>query len=190
MYVGEVQANGQCFLSRRNTLIASGALTAAKASLCEDITMVRRLAECGEPVGFYEAEDLVEVFMYENWRAIWNNWPRSLPMRDQYFGWPEALGLIKILILQALPLIVFVIGWLTGAPPWLLIISGILTSVRLGILIGTARAYPARPWTYWLSPLFDLPVVLRIWQMALRRKHRWRGRTYMRKSDGSFELTP
>lgn len=186
----KVQANGQCFLSRRAILIESGALTAARASLCEDITIVRRLAEYGEPIGFYEAEGLIEVLMYENWREIWNNWPRSLPMRDQYFGWPEALGLIKIVILQALPLIVFILGWMTSAPSWLLILAGILLSVRLGILFGTARAYPDRPWTYWLSPLFDLPVVLRVWQMALRREHRWRGRTYMRQPDGTFELAP
>ena len=185
-----VQANGQCFVSRRELLIETHALAAAQASLCEDITIVRRLAECGHAVGFFEAENLIDVAMYENWREIWNNWPRSLPMRDQYFGWREAVGLVKILLLQALPLPGFIVGLLFDFPFWLLLMLGLLTAIRLGILVGTARAYPDRPWTYWLSPLFDLPVVLRIWQLALRRKQHWRGRTYVRRHDGTFEPTP
>ena len=59
--------------------------------------------------------------------------------------------------------------------------------IRLGILFGVARAYPDRPWAYWLSPIADLPVVLRIIQFALRRRHRWRGRTYRRGKGGVFE---
>ncbi len=39
-----------------------------------------------------------------------------------------------------------------------------LVAVRLGVLFGTARAYRRLPWTYWLSPLSDLPVALRIWR--------------------------
>jgi dolichol-phosphate mannosyltransferase len=39
-----------------------------------------------------------------------------------------------------------------------------------------ARAYAGRPSTYWLSPLADLPVALRLWRMARRRHHTWRGR--------------
>jgi hypothetical protein len=33
-----------------------------------------------------------------------------------------------------------------------------------------------RPWTYWLSPLADLPVALALFVSALRRRHTWRGR--------------
>jgi dolichol-phosphate mannosyltransferase len=52
--------------------------------------------------------------------------------------------------------------------------------VRLGVLVGTARAYTWRPWTYWLSPLADLPVAVQLWRNALRRTHVWRGRTVVR----------
>jgi dolichol-phosphate mannosyltransferase len=182
-----VQANGQCFFSRRETLLDTGAFRAAQSSLCEDITIVRRLAECGEAVGFYEAGDLAGVTMYEHWRETWRNWPRSLPMRDQYFGWREAAGLFGVLVVQALPLPVFALGIALGAPLWLIGASGFLLALRLGVLFGLARAYPKKPWTYWLSPLFDLPVVLRIIQCALRRRHSWRGRTYVRRKGGVFE---
>ena len=184
----KVQANGQCFFTRRALLLETKALLAARSSLCEDITIARRLAECGEDVGFYEAEDnLVEVRMYGSWKETWNNWPRSLPMRDQYFDWKHAVRLLSALLLQAMPLPALALGLLFGAPLWFLGAAAFLCAIRIGVLCGVARAYPRRPWTYWLSPLFDLPVAARILQTALRRRHRWRGRVYVRRRGGVFE---
>jgi len=54
------------------------------------------LVERGEAIGFYEAHGLAEVFMYGDGREAWENWPRSLPMRDQYFGWRQAVGHIGL----------------------------------------------------------------------------------------------
>jgi dolichol-phosphate mannosyltransferase len=182
-----VQANGQCFFAPRRILLRTEAFRAAQASLCEDITIVRRLAECGEQIGFYESDGLVEVKMYENWRETWDNWPRSLPMRDQYFGWRETIGMLGVLVVQALPIPTLILGVLFRWPLPVLILAALLSMIRLGILSGVARAYPNRPWTYWLSPIADLPVSLRIFQFALRRNHRWRGRTYRRGKGGVFE---
>ena len=72
-------------------------------------------------------------------------------------------------------------------PLLLLVVAGFFLMIRLGVLFGVARAYPSRPWTFWFSPLADLPVVLRIIQFALRRSHSWRGRTYRRGKGGVFE---
>jgi dolichol-phosphate mannosyltransferase len=186
--VSRVQANGQCFLSRRETLFRTQALNAARASLCEDVTMARRLVECGETVGFYEAEpSLITVGMYATAKETWDNWPRSLPLRDQYFGWRQACGLFAALLLQALPLPALIVGFGLSVSLWVQLLAGSLLALRIGILIGTARAYPARPWTYWLSPACDLPVVVRILQFALRRRHRWRGRAYIRQRGGRYE---
>jgi dolichol-phosphate mannosyltransferase len=182
-----VQANGQCFISRRETLIRTEAFAWAQASLCEDITIARRLAECGEIVGFYEAGALVEVSMYRHWRETWHNWPRSLPMRDQYFGWREMIGLLGVLFLQALPLPAFILAWIFAAPFWFLTLAAVLLLMRVGVLCGTARAYAKRPWSYWLSPLWDLPAALRVIQSALARRHTWRGRSYIRGKGGKFE---
>ncbi len=185
--IHKVQANGQCFLSPRKLLLETDAFRAAQTSLCEDITIVRRIAAWGAAVGFYESDGLVDVAMYNHWRETWNNWPRSLPMRDQYFGWREVVGLIGILLVQALPLPAFLLGVILSAPLWLLILSGFLLTIRIGVLFGLARAYPTKPWTYWLSPLADLPVVLRIIQFGLRKHHSWRGRAYVRRKGGAFE---
>ena len=183
----KVQANGQCFLSRREILVKTEAFRAAQSSLCEDITIARRLADCGEAVGFYESDGLVEASMYRDWRETWRNWPRSLPMRDQYFGSREAAGLLAVLLVQALPLPLFILGWIWGAPSWFFSVTAPFVLIRFGVLGGVARAYPNRPWTYWLSPLWDLPVAFRLIQSALARRHSWRGRSYIRGKGGRFK---
>ena len=55
-------------------------------------------------------------------------------------------------------------------------VAAILTCVRAGVLAGAARAYVQPPWTYWFSPLADVPVALALFASALRRRHVWRGR--------------
>lgn len=182
-----VQANGQCFFSRRDVLLSTGAFAAARASLCEDVTIARRLAECDKAVGFYEADALIEVQMYRDWRDTWANWPRSLPMRDQYFGAPEAVGLLEVLFVQALPLPLLIIATLLGAPPWTLALNSGLLAARCGVLVGAARAYPGRPWTYWLSPLLDMIAAVRLIGSAVSRNHKWRGRSYVRRPGGTYE---
>ena len=149
----QVQANGQCFFSPRDTLLRTNAFRAAQLSLCEDITIARRLAECGEAIGFYESDGLVWVRMYEDWHETWRNWPRSLPIRDQYFGWREAAGLLEVLLVQSLPLPLLFIAYTVGASGWVVAVNLILGLTRLGVLMGIARAYEWRPWTYWFSPL-------------------------------------
>lgn len=57
-----------------------------------------------------------------------------------------------------------------------LAVNAALLMARLGVLLGTARAYPRRPWTYWLSPLADVPAAAELGRSALRRRHVWRGR--------------
>jgi dolichol-phosphate mannosyltransferase len=185
----QVQANGQCFIARRATLLETEAFQAARQSLCEDITIVRHLAERGEAVGFYETTGLVEVSMYGDWRETWSNWPRSLPMRDQYFDWHEALGLLEVMIVQALPLPMLIAGSMVSAPQWFIALNTLLVLMRLGVLASVARAYQCRPWSYWLSPLCDVPAAMKLVQSALSRRHRWRGRSYVRGKSGRYEPT-
>jgi len=197
--VGDVQANGQCMLFRRAALEAVGGFAAVRESICEDITIARLLVARGYAVGFYEAGDLVSVRMYTGWRETWRNWTRSLPMRDCFWGWRGALGLLEVVFAQALPLPMFV-ALATGLAFWLrgngasgvfgapvgvalaagLIVEGALLAVRLGTLVGAARAYRRRPWSYWLSPLCDVPASAQLCVSALRRRHVWRGRVLVR----------
>ena len=182
-----VQANGQCFISSRDILLKTDAFRAAQLSLCEDFTIARRLAECGEAVGFYESDGLVETRMYLGYCETWHNWPRSLPTRDRYFSWREATGLLEVLLVQSLPLPLLSVAYAIGASGWIIAVNLTLSLTRLGALMGVARAYEWRPWTYWFSPLLDLPVALRLITSALRRRQVWRGRVYVRRAGGTFE---
>jgi len=182
--VDEVQANGQCFLARREVLERIGGFAAVRESICEDITLARMLVDAGHEVGFFEAGDLVSVRMYPDWQATWRNWPRSLPMRDRYFGVRGIVGLAEVLLVQALPIpLLALTGLGRTRTPGLMQVNLVLLITRLGILAGTARAYTHRPLTYWLSPLADLPVALRLIASALQREHTWRGRTLVRGGD-------
>jgi dolichol-phosphate mannosyltransferase len=183
----QVQANGQCFISPRETLLKNDAFRAAQLSLCEDITIARRLAECGQAVGFYESDGLVGARMYQGYCGTWRNWPRSLPTRDRYFSWREVTGLLEVLLVQSLPLPLLSIDYAIGASGWIVAVNLTLSLTRLGALMGVARAYEWRPWTYWFSPLLDLPVAVRLIASALRRRQVWRGRVYVRRADGTFE---
>lgn len=177
----EVQANGQCFLVKRALLERCGGFACGRASLCEDVTLARTLVAAGHAVGFYEAGDLVRAEMYQTWQETWHNWPRSLPMHDHFSGWQTLVGWLEIVLVQALPLpLCLVLLRNRRRACGLLWLNGLCVALRLGVLFGTARAYRRCPWSYWLSPLCDLPVALKLASSALRRRHTWRGRTLVR----------
>ena len=178
--VQDVQANGQCFLVRRTTLERVGGFAAVRDEICEDVTLARLLVEHGEEVGFYEAGDLVSVQMYPDARATWQGWTRSLPMRGRYWGAAGVTGLIEMLFVQALPIPLLLL-FRGSAPAWTRTVNVSLAFTRLGVLAGTARAYERKPWTYWLSPLADLPVALAVIASAYRRVYVWRGRKVSRR---------
>jgi dolichol-phosphate mannosyltransferase len=174
-----VQADGQCFFVRRSALLDTGAVAAAHASRCEDVTIARVLVTSGIPVGFFEAGELAGVEMYANLAECWQNWPRSLPMRDAFTRPLDlVLALAEIGLVQALPLALAL--WLAARgdrESALFRVNAALAALRLGTLAGTRRAYLETPWTFWLSPATDLSVAARIALSAFSREERWRGRT-------------
>nr|BBH93267.1 glycosyl transferase [Thermogemmatispora argillosa] len=187
-----VQANGQCFLVRREALAACAGFAPLRYSLCEDITLARRLVQAGQRVAFVESGALASVEMYPTARAAWQNWTRSLPLHDHLSPvWHTLLGWLEVLLVQALPLPL--VGLLAAALTRLrrqgllgrglglvLALNSGLLLLRIGTLAGMRRAYRRPPWTYWLSPLCDLAVALQLGRQALRRRHRWRGRLIIR----------
>jgi dolichol-phosphate mannosyltransferase len=176
--IERIQANGQCFLLKRDVLEEVGGFTALQQTISEDVTLARSIAQRGVVVGFYETEDLVSVEMYASAREAWRNWTRSLPMRDRYLDRGADALLLESLIIQGLPLWLAPLAWCKLGPghPLTKLNLGLIAG-RLGVLAGMARAYEQRPRTYWLSPLMDVPVIARILYMSHRRRHTWRGRT-------------
>lgn len=178
--VADVQANGQCFIARRDLLNATNAFAKARSSVCEDVTIARLLARSGARVGFYEAGDLAVVRMHETWQETWLNWPRSLTLRDGLSPREGWLGLAEVFFVQALPLGLLCFNELVGirhqAQTTAIDVNLILLGIRIGVMAGTRRAYRNPAWTYWLSPIADLPVAAALITSALRRRHTWRGR--------------
>lgn len=175
--VRDVQANGQCFFAERTVLTATGALHAARGSRCEDVTTARALARAGIAVGFYESDDLVDVAMYAGWRETLAGWPRSLPLSDRFVS--ARHGLATVWLVQALPPLMLALVLARGGGRVASRVAAVqagLVLMRIGVLIGMRRAYVRPPWTYWLSPLSDLPVAAAITASALRRRQTWRGR--------------
>ncbi len=176
--IDEVQANGQCFLVQRALLERAGGFQRVLGTIAEDVSLARSFVELGEPVGFFESRDLVEVEMYSDGRDAWRNWPRSLPLRDRHATWQSDLGLAEVLFVQAAPPVLLVASvYLFGARSLVAQLQVGLIIARLGVLAGMRRAYFSRPWTYWLSPLADLPVTLEIIRRSRLKSHIWRGRT-------------
>ena len=178
-----VQANGQCFLVRRDVLAEAGGFGDVLDSVSEDVILARIIAADGHRVGFYETarEELVRVAMYVNAGEAWRNWLRSLPMRDRFWGVPGWLGLAEVVLVQAAPLPLAILSGRRSGMAGLLGHANLaLLVMRLGVLAGTARTYVHRPWTYWLSPVCDLPVALGVLFSAMRRVHSWRGQPLVR----------
>lgn len=171
-----VVANGQCMLVRAEALWAVGGWRLTSRSPCEDVTLARLLWETGFRVGFIETPD-AEATMYRGAKEAWQNWPRSLALRDRLTRPAPWLGLATVTFAQALPLPGFLVGLLCRAPRWWLLVQGALAAFRLAVGAGMRRAYlRPGPW-YWIALIVDMPVALRLWYAAFVRRHRWRGRT-------------
>jgi dolichol-phosphate mannosyltransferase len=173
------QANGQCFVARRELLVTTAAFDAARDSRCDDVTIVRHLIRAGARVGFYEGSALATVRMYESAAECWTNWTRSLPLRDRSSTRARlALELAEVVAVQALPLAaVLATLALRGDTRSLFFrVNVALALARLGVLAGTRRAYANPAPTYWLAALADLPAALQLIRSTFGRRHTWRGR--------------
>ena len=186
-----VMANGQCFLARRSVLTELGGYQLAAQSFCDDVTLARSAAQQGYRVGFLDGAKLIRVRMYEGWRETWQEWGRSLDLKDATIParlWAEVgfLMLIQGLPLVLLPMLI-VIREMT--PPFLTLeiviaINGFLLLQRWGMLFAIRPSYDWTPqtkkgrWGFWLSPLADPLAVSRIILSASRKPKQWRGRIY------------
>lgn len=182
-----VMANGQCFLARRSTLLATGGYTSARASFCDDVTLARTLARAGHRVGFLDGSRLYDVRSYTSARETWREWGRSLDLKDASSPVRQWADVLFLLIVQGTPVpVLLVIGLAAlfgGADAAvrsmpLLATSGALLAVRVLLQRALGPSYETRGWPFWLSPLADPLAALRILLSTMRRPREWRGRQY------------
>lgn len=182
-----VMANGQCFLCRRSVLAAVGGYSIARSSFCDDVTLARYVASQGYQVGFLDGAKVLKVRMYEGIAQTWQEWGRSLDLKDASSP-SQVLGDLWLLLsVQGLPLIV-VICLLFSLPLsfspalFLLGLNLFLLLIRFALLFAIASSYDRSQsksnWALWLSPLADPLAFLRILLSSIRTPKQWRGRTY------------
>ena len=183
-----VMANGQCFLCRRSVLKAVDGYSSAKGSFCDDVTLARNIASAGFKVGFLDGAKVLRVRMYEGALETWNEWGRSLDLKDaasraQIWG-----DLWLLSAVQGLPLLIL-LGYLLlpslvlSLPTMLLLgLNIFLVVIRFALLLAIAPSYDRKDanggWLFWLSPLADPLAVLRIFLSAFHTPREWRGRKY------------
>ena len=178
-----VMANGQCQLLRRDVLERAGGYDVAADSFCDDVRIARHLAAHGARVGFLDGPELLDVVMYRTARETWRAWPRSLGMPDATARRWRLLDAAFLVLAQALPLPALLLlapfGGRLGAPPWLVgalvAVNALLVLVRLLVAAATAHSFARRGVPYWLAPLADPAVALRVAATMLQRPREWRG---------------
>ena len=182
-----VMANGQCFLARRDALLAAGGYSSARASFCDDVTLARHLARAGRRVGFLDGSRLYDVRSYTSARETWREWGRSLDLKDASSVVRQWGDVLFLAVVQGTPLPVLLAalllvmsrggGSLEGWTP-VLISSAALLAVRVLLQFALAGSYERRGIPFWCSPTADPLAALRILLSTLRRPTSWRGRAY------------
>lgn len=166
-----VMANGQCTVVDRERLVAAGGFVPVRGALLEDLALARHLAGAGHEVRFVDGTAVLDVAGYGSLPLAWRGWGRSLDLAPVTAPTWQALDLAVVGAALALPLPRLVLR--RGD-----VVDVVALALRIGTLVGTARAYRRRGLPYWLSPLADLPVAARITVGTLRPSRRWRGRSY------------
>ena len=190
-----VIANGQCLLMRASTLEQHGGYKIAARSFCDDIRIVRHLAERGARVGFLDGTRLFDVLMYRDAAETWRGWPRSLNMRDATRARWRWMDSALLLVTQALPipLLVFMLLFDLGvrahpAGAVLFAINAALLLIRILLLVAIAPSFAPRGAPFWLSPLADPLAAVRVVETTIRRPREWRGMATVRDNAAASVL--
>jgi dolichol-phosphate mannosyltransferase len=180
-----VMANGQCFLCRRTVLKHLDGYTSAAGSFCDDVTLARNIAAAGYKVGFLDGSQVIKVRMYQGAKETWDEWGRSLDLKDAANPaqvWGDVLFLLCV---QALPLPLLLLSgyllYLGSNYPSVMILFGLNTFLfllRCFMLLAIAPSYAGSSFFFWLSPLADQLAVLRIILSSWKKPTKWRGRSY------------
>ena len=180
-----VMANGQCFLCRRSVLAKLDGYSSAAGSFCDDVTLARNIAAAGYKVGFFDGSKVIKVRMYRGAKETWNEWGRSLDLKDAAETaqvWGDVLFLFFV---QALPLPLLLLSGslLYSGNSYPIVITlfslnAFLWLLRCGMSIAIAPSYSGSSFWFWLSPLADGLAVLRIFLSSQKKPTQWRGRSY------------
>jgi dolichol-phosphate mannosyltransferase len=193
-----VLANGQCFMARRDVLLANGGYTVARDSFSDDVTLARHLARRGARVAFLDGSEIIDVHAYASAREMWREWGRSFDLKDGTTATRRWLDVLLVWLTMAVPVPLLVPALVStpgnglhsyAAYPFSLVLTALiglnalLLCLRVAMLFATRGNYADRGWSYWMSWLADIPASLRLTLSTARRPRAWRGRAYMLQNE-------
>ena len=175
-----VMANGQCFLCRRSVLSKMEGYVSAQGSFCDDVTLARNIAAEGFKVGFLDGSLVLSVRMYEGMVETWQEWGRSLDLKDASPTFQVGSDLWLLSVTQGLPLLVL-LGYLLFGLPISISMSAkfllfglnlFLLLIRFALLLAIAPSYDfskaQASWLFLLSLLASSLAVLQIFLSAIK----------------------
>lgn len=174
----QLLANGQCFLVRRDVLLAHGGYEPSRGSFADDVTLARHYAAAGVRCGFLDGRLLYRVRAYRSAREMWREWGRSVDLADVNSRSRQWIDLGMLLLVQAAPLPIVVASLTTAIPKPLVILNAMLLAMRIAMLGALAPSYEQRGIPWYLNWLADIPAVFRVALSTLVRPVTWRGRVY------------
>ncbi len=164
-------ANGQCMAFRRDWFVSQGGFHGIRGHMTDDIALARMLSKFDARVKFLDGSALIEVDMHDGVRNLWNEWGRSLPMPDassRAQQWSD-LALLWLTLVVPIPRLLTRRGNVFDA---------LFVLIRASLGFGLRRAYVSRTAGVYLSPVSDIPAILRLTQATLWSVRTWRGREY------------
>jgi len=164
-------ANGQCMVFRRSDAVQGDWCANVRGEIIEDVALVRWLLRNGNDVRMFDGTRLLVVQMYEGFVDTFRGWGRSLALTGVDRTVRQWLDALTTALTLAAPLWLLLAGIATP-------ITALLALMRLGTLVGTARAYERRGLGYWLSPFADLLVWFVVVRGVIAPSREWRGRKY------------
>lgn len=178
-----VMANGQCFLARREVLVAHGGYEAARASWADDVSLARHLAASGLKVGFLDGSRLYDVRAYESLGHMWREWGRSFDLSDATTRARQWFDVLFVVLVQGLPLPLLIVLGVAGVPATtggrvLLWLNVALVSIRALMTLALVGSYARRTPGFWLSLTSDPVAAVRLILSSLKRPRQWRGRAF------------
>jgi dolichol-phosphate mannosyltransferase len=179
-----VMANGQCFLARREVLLAHGGYEVSRQSWADDVTLARSLASRGVRVGFLDGSRLYKVRAYDSLGHMWREWGRSFDLSDATTRAGQWFDVAFVVLAQGLPWLVLLAFAMPAATHQtvaglaLLRINLALVAIRIAMLGALRGSYERRSVGFWLSPLSDPVAAWRLVLSTARRPKAWRGRSF------------
>jgi dolichol-phosphate mannosyltransferase len=177
--------SGPCFLYRSEALRKSGGFYPVRRAFAEDALMASHLTGLGFLVSFRNGAPLLEAKMYNSFSQTWKGWGVSLALNEVTPPLQQTSDILALVLTQAAPLPILLaltasLQSLSELSWYLWVLNGFLFLIRMIILGATAGSYHPATGAYWLSPLADIPAVLRIFVSVVKPPRKWRGRSYQR----------